>query len=43
VADKIQALYPTAQRVDVDAGHCPHDEASAEVNAAIDHFMQSLS
>jgi pimeloyl-ACP methyl ester carboxylesterase len=25
-ADKIQALYPAAQRVDIDAGHCPHDE-----------------
>jgi pimeloyl-ACP methyl ester carboxylesterase len=42
-ADKIQSLYPAAQRVDVDAGHCPHDEAPAEVNAAIEGFMQSLS
>lgn len=26
VADKVEAIYPKAERVDVDAGHCPHDE-----------------
>lgn len=25
-ADRVQALYPAAQRVSIDAGHCPHDE-----------------
>eukprot|EP00980_Cylindrotheca_fusiformis_P008371 scaffold1767_cov71-Cylindrotheca_fusiformis.AAC.3 len=25
-ADKIQTLYPTAERVNINAGHCPHDE-----------------
>jgi len=25
-ADKVQALYPQAQRVSIQAGHCPHDE-----------------
>ena len=25
-ADKVQSLYPAAQRVSIDAGHCPHDE-----------------
>lgn len=38
-ADKIQALYPKAVRVSVDAGHCPHDEAPAAVNAAIMDFV----
>jgi len=41
-ADKIQALYPKAQRVSIDAGHCPHDEAYDDVNAAIKDFMESL-
>lgn len=26
-ADKIQQLLPSAIRVSIDAGHCPHDEA----------------
>jgi pimeloyl-ACP methyl ester carboxylesterase len=38
-ADKIQALYPKAQRVSIDAGHCPHDEAPQAVNDAIRNFM----
>lgn len=37
-ADRIQALYPRAQRVSVDAGHCPHDEAPGAVNDAIIDF-----
>lgn len=41
-ADKIQALYPAAQRVSIDAGHCPHDEAPVAVNQAIKSFIQSL-
>lgn len=27
-ADKVQALYPAAQRVSIEAGHCPHDEGT---------------
>ena len=42
IADRIRKLYPTAQRVDVNAGHCPHDEAPLEVNAAIEKFMESI-
>lgn len=41
-ADMIQELYPAATRVDLNAGHCPHDESPAEVNAAIDKFMASI-
>jgi len=39
-AEKIQSLFPDALRVDVDAGHCPHDEAPQACNVAIDEFMQ---
>lgn len=35
VADKIMALKPDTKRVSVAAGHCPHDEAPAAVNAAL--------
>lgn len=42
-ADRIQELFPGAQRVDVLAGHCPHDEAPYEVNAAIDSFVSQLA
>lgn len=38
-ADKIQALFPAAKRVNVDGGHCPHDEASGACNAAIREFL----
>eukprot|EP01038_Epipyxis_sp_PR26KG_P010233 gene10233-13765_t len=41
-ADRIQALYPKAMRVDVDAGHCPHDEAPDAVNAGIKKFMATI-
>jgi pimeloyl-ACP methyl ester carboxylesterase len=41
VADKIQLVKPQGvQRVTIDAGHCPHDEAPAAVNAAIVDFME---
>ena len=40
-ADKIQALFPAAKRVDVDGGHCPHDEASEACNQAIKDFLLS--
>ena len=41
-ADRIQSLYPQAKRVSVNAGHCAHDEAPKETNAAIAEFMSSL-
>lgn len=42
VADQIQALFPKASRVDIQGGHCPHDECPNEVNAAIADFMESF-
>ena len=42
-ADRIQSLYPSALRVNVDAGHCPHDENPEAVNLAITNFMKSLN
>ena len=42
VADQIQALFPKASRVDIQGGHCPHDECPNEVNAAIANFMESF-
>jgi len=41
-ADKMQALKPTAKRVSIDAGHCPHDEAPEAVNTAISDFVREL-
>jgi pimeloyl-ACP methyl ester carboxylesterase len=38
-ADKIQDLRPSAIRVSIDAGHCPHDENPAAVNDAIRKFV----
>jgi pimeloyl-ACP methyl ester carboxylesterase len=29
VADRVQAMYPKTQRVDIQAGHCPHDECKS--------------
>mmetsp|Transcript_5774 Transcript_5774/g.14067 ORF Transcript_5774/g.14067 Transcript_5774/m.14067 type:complete len:385 (-) Transcript_5774:3208-4362(-) len=39
-ADKIQKLMPSAKRVSIDAGHCPHDEAPDAVNDAIRAFAK---
>jgi pimeloyl-ACP methyl ester carboxylesterase len=40
-ADKVQAIYPKSQRVNIDAGHCPQDEAPEAVNEAIRNFMEN--
>lgn len=37
-----QSLFPAAKRVDVEAGHCPHDEAPEAVNRAIQDFMAAV-
>lgn len=42
-ADRMQALYPTAKRVSIDAGHCPHDESFDQVNQAIREFVRETS
>ena len=42
-ADRIQALYSACERVNIDAGHCPHDEAPESVNAAVLAFMDKIS
>ena len=42
-ADQIQTLYPECLRFDVDAGHCPHDEAPLSVNRAIIEFMRTCN
>lgn len=41
VADKVESLYPRSQRVNIQAGHCPHDEAPEAVNQAIRGFMEA--
>ena len=41
-ADIIQKIYPECERVNINAGHCPHDEAPESVNAAIISFMDKL-
>jgi pimeloyl-ACP methyl ester carboxylesterase len=39
----MQALYPSAKRVSIDAGHCPHDENPGQVNAAIREFVNEIN
>lgn len=34
-ADRIQQLYPEAERVRLQSGHCPHDDTPEEANAAL--------
>lgn len=41
-AERIQSLFPKALRVNVNAGHCPHDEAPDDVNREIDNFMRII-
>ena len=39
-ADSIEELFPSAVRVNIDGGHCVHDECPGEANKAIADFMQ---
>lgn len=41
-ADKIMALYPSATRVRLTAGHCPHDDAPGLVNEALLKWVGEL-
>lgn len=41
-ADKIQTILPSARRVSINAGHCPHDEDPDAVNDAVRSFMKEL-
>ena len=40
-ADMIQEKYP-ATRININAGHCPHDEAPEAVNSAILSFKKTV-
>jgi pimeloyl-ACP methyl ester carboxylesterase len=42
-ADMMEKLYPSAQRVNINAGHCPHDEAPEACNTAMKNFMKSVN
>lgn len=41
-ADRILKLYPSASRVRLVAGHCPHDESPKLVNEALETWMSTL-
>lgn len=41
-ADRIQQLHPSAQRVSIEGGHCPHDEAPEVVNKALLKWMREM-
>lgn len=42
IADRIISYYPDATRINVMAGHCPHDEAPKVVNEALLGWVGSL-
>lgn len=41
-ADKVMALYPSAQRIRLNAGHCPHDEVPQAANEALESWLATL-
>lgn len=41
-ATQIQQAYPAAERVDIDAGHCPHDDRPQLVTPELLRWVQSL-
>lgn len=41
-ATQIQAHYPRAERVDLDSGHCPHDDTPEEVNRELLRWVSAL-
>jgi pimeloyl-ACP methyl ester carboxylesterase len=40
--EQMKKLYPQAEMVHLQAGHCPHDEAPAQVNTALRSFANSV-
>ncbi len=41
-AQKILDLYPTAVKVGLDSGHCPHDDTPKEANEALLGWLRTL-
>ncbi|KAG2449473.1 hypothetical protein HYH02_005618 [Chlamydomonas schloesseri] len=41
-AQKIINLYPSAVKVGLNSGHCPHDDTPAEANAALINWLSGL-
>lgn len=41
-ADRIQQLYPEAERVRLQSGHCPHDDTPEEANAALLEWLERV-
>ncbi|EFJ51431.1 hypothetical protein VOLCADRAFT_103462 [Volvox carteri f. nagariensis] len=41
-ATKIQSLYPSAVKVGLDSGHCPHDDTPDQANKALLQWLESL-
>ena len=41
-ADRIQRLYPLAERYSVQAGHCPHDDTPQPVNKGLLAWLDRL-
>lgn len=41
-ADLIERIYPSAERVDIQAGHCAHDENPEAVNPEILKWVAGL-
>jgi hypothetical protein len=42
-ADRIQQLYPEADRVRLQSGHCPHDDTPEEANAALLEWLGRIN
>lgn len=41
-AERIMQLYPAAEKVILQSGHCPHDDGPVEANAALKRWLQAL-
>ena len=41
-ADRVKKFYPKADRVGIQAGHCPHDEKPAEVDRILADWVAKL-
>lgn len=41
-ARQIQSLYPAAELVPLESGHCPHDDTPELVNSALTKWVAAL-
>lgn len=41
-AQRMMTMFPTARKVGLQSGHCPHDDTPVETNSALLNWLQEI-